>query len=67
MLRIIIFIIAIYIAAKIIGVALRFIRFFSDVNQPRRTPPPSSPRPGTKMPYGNNVEDADFEDITDKK
>ncbi|MGE5314093.1 MAG: hypothetical protein ACM3Q4_05320 [Acidobacteriota bacterium] len=66
MLRIILFIIAIYIIAKIVGAALHIVRFMSGAAEPKRTPKPEGPRPGSKIPY-SNVEDVDFEDLPDKK
>ena len=63
MLRFIVWIICIYIFAKIIGVVLQFLRPFFE--SPRK-PQPTVRVKDTKQQF-DNVQDADFEDITDKK
>jgi hypothetical protein len=63
MLRFIVWIICIYIFAKIIGVVLQFLRpFFEASHKPQTTVRVKE----TKQQF-DNVQDADFEDITDKK
>jgi hypothetical protein len=63
MLRLIAWIILIYIAAKILGTLLQFLRPFF---QPRQKPEPPVKEKMTKQQF-DNIQDADFEDITDKK
>ncbi len=63
MLRLIVWIICIYILAKIIGLVLQLFRPFFDA--PRK-PQPTVRMKETKQQF-DNVQDADFEDITDKK
>jgi uncharacterized protein YneF (UPF0154 family) len=63
MLRYIAWIILIYIAAKILGTLLRFVRPFF---QPKLKPEPPVKEKMTKQQF-DNIQDADFEDITDKK
>jgi len=63
MFRLILWIICVYILAKILGVVLQFIRPF--FQEPRK-PGPSIRVKETKQQF-DNVQDADFEDITDKK
>lgn len=65
MFRIILFIIAIYVVAKIVGLVLNFLRIIAHPDQRKRTPPPQAPRGSSKIPY-SNVEDVDYEDISDK-
>ena len=63
MLRFIVWIILIYIFAKVLGVILQFVRpCFS----PRKQPQSTVHEKKTKQQF-DNVQDADFEDITDKK
>ena len=63
MLRFIVWIILIYILAKILGVVLQIIRpFFAQPRKPR----PTVQMKETKQQF-DNVQDADYEDITDKK
>ncbi|MGA7160549.1 MAG: hypothetical protein WBZ48_06085 [Bacteroidota bacterium] len=63
MLRFIVWIILIYIFAKLLGVLLQIVRPFFGT--------PRSPVSGVQMKKTkqqfDNVQDADFEDITDKK
>lgn len=63
MLRLIVWIILIYIAAKILGTLLQFIRPYF---QHRQKPEPPVKDKMTKQQF-DNIQDADFEDITDKK
>jgi len=63
MLRFIAWIILIYIAAKILGTLLQFLRPFF---QPQQKPEPPVKEKMTKQQF-DNIQDADFEDITDKK
>jgi hypothetical protein len=63
MLRFIAWIILIYIAAKILGILLQFLRPFFQPQQ-KREPPVKEKE--TKQQF-DNIQDADFEDITDKK
>lgn len=63
MLRIIAWMILIYIAAKILGTLLQYIRPYF---RPRKMPEPPVKEKMTKQQF-NNIQDADFEDITDKK
>ena len=63
MLRFIVWIILIYVGAKILGVVLQFVRPFFD---PSRKPKSTVQDKQTKQQF-DNVQDADFEDITDKK
>ncbi len=63
MFRFILWIICIYILAKVLGVVLQMLRpFFAPL-------PKSGPTVGVKenKQQFDNVQDADFEDITDKK
>jgi hypothetical protein len=63
MLRFIVWIILIYIFAKVIGVILQIVRpFFKPPQQPK-----STVHAKKTNPQFDNVQDADFEDITDKK
>ena len=63
MLRIIVWIILIYILVKILGTVLQFLRPYF---QPRQKSGPSVREKKTQQQF-DNVQDADFEDITDKK
>lgn len=63
MLRLIVWIILIYILAKILGVVLQIVRPFFE---PPRKPQSTIRQKETKQQF-DNVQDADFEDITDKK
>ena len=63
MFRFIVWIICIYIIAKILGVLLQFVRPF--FGTPRK-PQPTIRVKETRQQF-DNVQDADFEDITDKK
>jgi len=63
MLRYIAWIILIYIAAKILGTLLQFLRPFFQSRQ--KLEPPVKDKM-TKQQF-DNIQDADFEDITDKK
>ncbi len=63
MLRFIAWIILIYIAAKILGTLLQFLRPWF---RPRQQPEPPVKDKKTKQQF-DNIQDADFEDITDKK
>ncbi len=63
MLRFIVWIILIYIAAKILGTLLQFLRPFF---QRKLKPEPPVKAKMTKQQF-DNIQDADFEDITDKK
>ena len=63
MLRYIAWIILIYIAAKILGTLLQFLRPFFQRRQKLETPVKDKM---TKQQF-DNIQDADFEDITDKK
>ncbi len=63
MFRLIVWIICIYILAKILGVILQFVRPFLE---PPRKPQPTVQEKETRQQF-DNVQDADFEDITDKK
>lgn len=63
MLRLIAWIILIYIAAKILGMLLQFLRPFF---QPQQKSEPPVKEKMTKQQF-DNIQDADFEDITDKK
>ena len=63
MIRFILWIILIYLLAKVLGVVLQAFRpFFGS----RRQQPPPTREKKTKEQF-DNVQDADFEDITDKK
>ena len=59
MLRFIAWIILIYIAAKILGTVLQLLR-------PKQKSEPSVKEKKTTQQF-DNIQDADFEDITDKK
>jgi hypothetical protein len=61
--RFILWIILIYILAKILGTVLQFLRPYF---QPRQKSEPAVHEKQTKQEF-DNVQDADFEDITDKK
>jgi len=63
MFRLILWIICVYILAKILGVVLQFLRPFFQQSQ---KPSPSVGMKESKQQF-DNVQDADFEDITDKK
>jgi hypothetical protein len=63
MLRFILWIILIYILAKILGTLLQFLRPFF---QSQHKSEPAVHEKQTKKQF-DNVQDADFEDITDKK
>jgi hypothetical protein len=63
MFRFIVWIICIYILAKIFGVLLQFIRPFFEA--PRK--PQAAVREKETKQQFDNVQDADFEDVTDKK
>lgn len=63
MLRFIAWIILIYVAAKILGMLLQYLRPFF---QPRQKSEPPVKEKMTKQQF-DNIQDADFEDITDKK
>ena len=63
MFRLILWIICVYILAKILGVVLQFLRPFFQQSQKQG---PSVRVKNTKQQF-DNVQDADFEDITDKK
>jgi hypothetical protein len=63
MLRYIAWIILIYIAAKILGALLKFLRPFF---QRKLKPEPPVKDKMAKQQF-DNIQDADFEDITDKK
>ena len=63
MIEIIFWIVSIYILAKALGVVLGFLRPFF---QPQQKPKPTVGEKQTKQQF-DNVQDADFEDITDKK
>jgi len=63
MIRFIFWIICIYIVAKVLGILLQFFRpMFQQPQKPRTTVGEKE----TKQQF-DNVQDADFEDITDKK
>jgi hypothetical protein len=63
MLRIILWIIIIYIFAKVLGVILQILRpLFSAPQQPH----PTVGQKKEKTQF-DNIQDAEFEDITDKK
>ena len=71
MIRFIFFIIVTYIIFKIIGMVLLFVRrimngFHSGQHSPARTAEGRPAGPRTPNQY-SNVEDVDYEDITDKK
>ncbi|HTX18003.1 MAG TPA: hypothetical protein VMG34_05010 [Bacteroidota bacterium] len=63
MIRFLIWIILIYLLAKVLGVVLQVVRPLFD--------PPESPQPTVRVKQNksqfDNVQDADFEDVTDKK
>jgi len=63
MFRLIVWIICIYILAKIVGIVLQSARPFFD---PQRKSQPPVREKETRQQF-DNVQDADFEDITDKK
>ncbi len=63
MLRFIVWIICIYILAKILGVVLQIVRPFFETT----TKPQGTVRKKDAKQQFDNVQDADFEDITDKK
>lgn len=63
MLRFIAWIILIYIASKILGTLLQYLRPFF---QPKQKLEPPVKAKMTKQQF-DNIQDADFEDITDKK
>ena len=63
MLRFIVWIILVYILAKILGVVLQIVRPFFGTTRP---PQSGVQMKKTKQQF-DNVQDADFEDITDKK
>lgn len=63
MLRFIVWIILIYILAKILGAVVQFLRPFF---LPPKQSQPTVREKQTKQQF-DNVQDADFEDITDKK
>lgn len=63
MLRFIAWIILIYIAAKILGTVLQFLR---PLFQPKQKQETSVKDKATRQQF-DNIQDADFEDITDKK
>lgn len=63
MLRFIVWIILIYIFAKVLGMVLQIVKpFFSPPQQPQSKVHEKK----TKEQF-DNIQDADFEDITDKK
>jgi hypothetical protein len=67
---IVLVIVVTYIVAKVLGLVISFIRQVMKYAQPTQTPRAGT-KPGTgsvkkPMPY-TNVEDIDYEDITDKK
>jgi hypothetical protein len=66
MLRIIFYIIVAYIFAKVLGVVLQAVRVLFTAGQSGETTPVQPSPSRQKMPY-SNVEDVDYEDITDKK
>ena len=62
---IILVIVVTYIVAKVLGLVISFIRTVMKYAQPVQPTPRN--KPGKQpMPY-TNVEDIDYEDITDKK
>ncbi len=63
MLRFMVWIVLIYIFAKVLGVVLQIVRPFFG---PPRIPQSGVQMKKTKQQF-DNVQDADFEDITDKK
>lgn len=66
MARFIFFIIVIYIIAKIIGVVLRFVRRLMNPGGFQQKPTSRNTAGKKPVPY-SNVEDVEYEDITDKK
>ncbi len=63
MLRLVLWIIIIYIFAKILGVVVQVLRPLFTPTQP----PKPKVRQKTAKEQFDNIQDADFEDITDKK
>jgi hypothetical protein len=59
-------IIVTYIVAKVLSVIIRFVRQVMHYARPDATPKAGTARDKKPMPY-TNVEDVDYEDITDKK
>jgi hypothetical protein len=55
-----------YIVAKVFGVIIQFIRIVMKFAKPDQPTAGRTARGKSPMPY-NNVEDVDYEDITDKK
>lgn len=67
---IVVVIIVVYVIAKVLGVIIAVVRFFTGargVQQPRTSRQQRQTGSHPKQPYGNNVEDVDYEDITDQK
>lgn len=60
------YIIIVYIVAKVFGVVFRFFRSISGSGRQQQRPAAQQPRSRAKEPYPN-VEDVDYEDITDQK
>jgi hypothetical protein len=63
---IVLVIVVTYIVAKVLGLVISFIRTVMKYAQPAQPPPPRNKPAKQPMPY-TNVEDIDYEDITDKK
>jgi hypothetical protein len=66
MLRFIFYIIVTYVIFKVIGIVLQFVRQVIKFSQPAPKPAKRATTGTPPMPY-TNVEDVDYEDITDKK
>jgi hypothetical protein len=60
------YILLVYIVAKVLGAVLHFFRFIMRAGKAKHAPVAQPRRSSSKMPY-TNVEDVDYEDITDKK
>jgi len=63
MIEFFLWIILIYLLAKVLGVVVQVVRPLFD--------PPESPKPSVRVKQDksqfDNIQDADFEDVTDKK
>lgn len=59
-------VVVVYIVAKVLGLVLQFIQIVMKYAQPDGKPRTRNTGSKSPMPY-SNVEDVDYEDITDKK
>ncbi len=63
---IILVVVVTYIVAKVFGIIIQFIRIVMKFSKPDQPPAARSAQGKPPMPY-SNVEDVDYEDLTDKK